>query len=218
MPHIIATDRALYWAVGEPVVASGLTEVGGATVTGLPMVSAADENAFLAQTVTLAGDYNPLPDAGWLEAGSIYGYSGGLVIVRQSHDRTIYAPEDTPALFSVYRADAAEALVWIANEPVQMGTRRLYDDVLYECIQAHTTQTDWVPPALPALWKVVQEEPVPDAWAVGVAYTGDNTAGAGNGDVVTYNGRLYRCWQSHTSIAGWEPPNVPALWIDLGPV
>ncbi|MFD0885662.1 M4 family metallopeptidase [Streptosporangium algeriense] len=32
------------------------------------------------------------------------------------------------------------------------------------------------------------------------------------GDVVTYNGASYRCLQSHTSLPGWEPPNVPALW------
>ncbi|GIH95866.1 M28 family peptidase [Planobispora siamensis] len=32
------------------------------------------------------------------------------------------------------------------------------------------------------------------------------------GDVVTYNGVSYRCLQGHTSLPGWEPPNVPALW------
>jgi chitodextrinase len=32
------------------------------------------------------------------------------------------------------------------------------------------------------------------------------------GDSVTYNGHTYRCLQSHTSLPGWEPPNVPALW------
>jgi chitodextrinase len=32
------------------------------------------------------------------------------------------------------------------------------------------------------------------------------------GDTVTYNGRSYRCLQSHTSLVGWEPPNVGALW------
>ena len=29
---------------------------------------------------------------------------------------------------------------------------------------------------------------------------------------VTYGGASYTCVQSHTSLAGWEPPNVPALW------
>lgn len=32
------------------------------------------------------------------------------------------------------------------------------------------------------------------------------------GDVVTYNGSSYRCVIAHTSLVGWEPPNVPALW------
>jgi hypothetical protein len=33
------------------------------------------------------------------------------------------------------------------------------------------------------------------------------------GDEVTYNGVTYKCRQSHTSQVGWEPPNVPALWL-----
>lgn len=41
-------------------------------------------------------------------------------------------------------------------------------------------------------------------WAAGRAYA----AGAR----VTYGGVGYVCLQAHTSITGWEPPNVPALW------
>jgi chitinase len=29
---------------------------------------------------------------------------------------------------------------------------------------------------------------------------------------VSYNGVTYKCIQGHTSLTGWEPPNVPALW------
>jgi predicted carbohydrate-binding protein with CBM5 and CBM33 domain len=32
------------------------------------------------------------------------------------------------------------------------------------------------------------------------------------GSTVTYGGASYRCVQAHTSLPGWEPPNVPALW------
>lgn len=46
------------------------------------------------------------------------------------------------------------------------------------------------------------------AWAPNVAYT--------TGDTVTYNGTTYTCVQSHTSLTGWEPPNVPALWSSGG--
>lgn len=32
------------------------------------------------------------------------------------------------------------------------------------------------------------------------------------GDVRTYQGTAYVCLQGHTTLVGWEPPNVPALW------
>lgn len=37
----------------------------------------------------------------------------------------------------------------------------------------------------------------------------------GIGDRVTYAGHVYQCRQAHTSLAGWEPPNAPALWQSL---
>ncbi|MEU8631165.1 lytic polysaccharide monooxygenase [Amycolatopsis sp. NPDC048633] len=46
--------------------------------------------------------------------------------------------------------------------------------------------------------------PSSGTWAAGTAYKA--------GDVVTYSGASYRCLQPHTAIAGWEPPNTPALW------
>lgn len=33
------------------------------------------------------------------------------------------------------------------------------------------------------------------------------------GDRVSFGGRVYQCRQSHTSLPGWEPPAVPALWL-----
>lgn len=35
------------------------------------------------------------------------------------------------------------------------------------------------------------------------------------GERLRYGGKLYRCEQEHTSQAGWEPPNVPALWTEV---
>jgi predicted carbohydrate-binding protein with CBM5 and CBM33 domain len=46
--------------------------------------------------------------------------------------------------------------------------------------------------------------PAGGTWAAGTTYA--------VGAVVTYGGASYRCRQAHTAIAGWEPPNVPALW------
>ena len=46
------------------------------------------------------------------------------------------------------------------------------------------------------------------AWAPNVPYA--------VGARVSYGGRNYQCVQAHTSLTGWEPPNVPALWSDQG--
>ncbi|KOP68109.1 chitinase [Bacillus sp. FJAT-18019] len=45
----------------------------------------------------------------------------------------------------------------------------------------------------------------PQAWAPNVSYKAN--------DEVTYGGKTYKCRQPHTSLTGWEPPNVPALWL-----
>lgn len=37
------------------------------------------------------------------------------------------------------------------------------------------------------------------------------------GDMVTYQGQDYKCTFAHTSLVGWEPPNVPTLWQLQGP-
>lgn len=53
---------------------------------------------------------------------------------------------------------------------------------------------------------VVVENYTPEvqAWAAYVSYK--------NGDIVSYNGSNYVCRQAHTSLPGWEPANVAALW------
>jgi chitinase len=42
------------------------------------------------------------------------------------------------------------------------------------------------------------------AWAPNTAYAVNQLA--------SYGGQDYKCIQAHTSLTGWEPPNVPALW------
>lgn len=46
--------------------------------------------------------------------------------------------------------------------------------------------------------------PAAPAWVANKAYVKD--------DLVTYSGKVYKCTQPHTSLPGWEPSNVPALW------
>lgn len=44
-------------------------------------------------------------------------------------------------------------------------------------------------------------------WAADMAYTA--------GYKVQRNGKLYKVRQEHTSQAGWEPENAPALWTEI---
>jgi hypothetical protein len=55
--------------------------------------------------------------------------------------------------------DALEALelfpAWEADTAYDLGIRVRYGDKLYRCEQAHTSQSDWIPPDTPALWTEV---------------------------------------------------------------
>ena len=55
--------------------------------------------------------------------------------------------------------DALEAVelfpAWQTGTSYAVGVRIRYGDKLYRCEQAHTSQADWTPPAVPALWTEV---------------------------------------------------------------
>ena len=88
---------------------------------------------------------------------------------------------------------------WVVGKAYAVGDRAQYNGTLYKCIQAHTSQTDWMPSATPALWKTVSLDEYPE-W---VQPTGAHDA-YNIGDKVTYNGQHYVC----TSNANVYAPDV----------
>lgn len=74
--------------------------------------------------------------------------------------------EEVAKNINTYELTPAEAVQvkdnypeWIAGITVKVGERYLSDDILWECIQGHTTQENWRPGTSTAsLWKVVDEE------------------------------------------------------------
>lgn len=59
---------------------------------------------------------------------------------------------------------------WAPDTAYQVDDRRSYGDYLYKCVQAHTSQTGWEPPNVPALWAAVNkgnagtiDDPIPAA-------------------------------------------------------
>jgi len=96
---------------------------------------------------------------------------------------------------------------WEPGIVVAVGDVLAWSQTLVECLQSHITQQDWQPGRTPALWRVYRDianEPETPEWQAGIAVS--------VGETFSYQGAVYRVVQSHTTMSGWEPPAVPALW------
>ena len=51
---------------------------------------------------------------------------------------------------------------WEANKAYAVGNRAKYNGLLYRCVQAHTSQADWTPDVVPALWTRTSTEEWPE--------------------------------------------------------
>ncbi len=92
---------------------------------------------------------------------------------------------------------------WVPGKSYNVGDRVVFDGIVYECQQAHTSQVGWEPPNTPALWV----RPTPSGlsnWAPQTRYV--------IGSLVRYGGNIFSCTQAHQSFVGAEPPNAPSLW------
>ena len=87
--------------------------------------------------------------------------------------------------------------MWEENTAYSADERIRYEDILYRCVQAHTSQTGWEPPNVPALWTVVSL----DEWPEWVQPTGAQDA-YNKGDKVSHNEKH---WVSDVDNNVWEP-------------
>lgn len=91
------------------------------------------------------------------------------------------------------RIDGQEALLGAARVAARVAARRTV------AADADAMTADELAACIPLF----------DAWDGGsVAYA--------VGDIVVYDGALYRCAQAHTSQAGWTPDTTRALWTPMG--
>ena len=88
---------------------------------------------------------------------------------------------------------------WVVGKAYAVNDRTQYNGTLYKCVQAHTSQNDWMPSATPALWKTVSVDEYPEWVQPAGAHDAYNI-----GDKVTYNGQHYVC----TSNANVYAPDV----------
>ena len=108
--------------------------------------------------------------------------------------------------------DALEAVelfpLWAAGIDYDADIRVRYEDRLYRCVQAHTSQIGWEPPAVPALWTEVAKPGEIPVWK---QPTGAQDA-YNTGDLVLYpdaDGPVYRSTIDNNV---WSPEAYPAGW------
>ena len=92
---------------------------------------------------------------------------------------------------------------WTPGVAVAPGDVLAWDGTLVEVIQAHTTQDDWTPDKVPALFKI-HRTPEMTEWVAGITVAA--------GERFTFGGATYEVVQAHTTQKGWEPDRVPSLW------
>lgn len=94
---------------------------------------------------------------------------------------------------------------WKTGKAYAVGDRAKYDGLLYKCVQAHTSQADWTPDIVPALWTRTSTE----EWPEWIQPTGAQDA-YNRGDKVTYKGEHYislidaNVYSPEAYPAGWE--------------
>ncbi len=115
------------------------------------------------------------------------------------------------ASISLPDADAIEAVElfprWEANHAYAEYDRVSYENTLYKCVQAHTSQADWTPDATPALWTEVAAPGEIPVWkqptgAQDAYMTGDKVYYPAKGDAVYISIMDYNTYAP--DVYGWE--------------
>ena len=88
---------------------------------------------------------------------------------------------------------------WAYPIAYTVGQIRRYNGTLYKCVQAHTSQADWAPPAAPSLWSLTAD-PTED-WPEWIQPIGAHDA-YDLGAKVSHNGKH---WTSDVAANVWEP-------------
>ena len=119
---------------------------------------------------------------------------------------TLYDKEETAveiaSLYPVWAADKQ----YKANDIVQYGTNSVGDPQLYLVLQAHKSQSDWLPDATSSLYKKMGiSESGYSIWTQPLCAVDAYNLG----DIVSYNGKLYK---SIINANVWSPDVYPAGW------
>ena len=132
----------------------------------------------------------------WTRADGVQ-FKGLMIAPAKNFDRIM-----TDVAISYLDDDQAESVTelfldWDVGVAYAVGDRRKYNGLLYRCVQAHTSQSDWTPDVTPALWVRTNTDEYPE-W---IQPTGAHDA-YNKGDKVSHNGKH---WVSDIDANTYEP-------------
>jgi hypothetical protein len=122
---------------------------------------------------------------------------------------TVVVPNPVPIVNSLVTTQSRAS--WKTGLAVTIGQVYFYvaDKNLYQCVQAHTTQSDWTPPVCKALWKRYYEPAdAPWPWVQPIGSVDAYPVGA----KVTFGGYT---WQNTIAANVWQPGVTG--WTNLTP-
>lgn len=127
------------------------------------------------------------------------------------HNKIVAAAENLPDAQAVESVELFETWTNLLNKGETIPVKKRCQDasILYECIQAHTPQSDWRPADTPALWKRVSVE----EWPEWIQPLGSEDA-YHKDDKTSHNGFH---WISDVDNNVWEPgaTGTETLWKEV---
>lgn len=115
---------------------------------------------------------------------------------RAANDSTIYS------LFDQWSGDGVDYII---------GKTVMYGGVIYKCLQAHTSQSDWNPEDAASLWAEVLTA-TDDSGDIPEWVQPDSTNPYMMGDKVIFEGKVY---ESLIDNNVWSPAAYPAGWREV---
>ncbi len=91
------------------------------------------------------------------------------------------------------------------------------EEVRTEAVQAAAQKVDALLPALRKLVRIDELQPEDIADLVGLYDPWKPGQTVGLADIRSYDGKLYKVVQPHTTQADWTPDATPALWTEIAP-
>lgn len=90
-----------------------------------------------------------------------------------------------------------------------IGDKVQYNNILYKCLQTHTSQSEWTPVAAASLWAKIL---IPDENVIPEWEQPGSTNGYQIGDKVMFEGKVYECQIANNV---WSPSAYPAGWKEI---